>query len=195
MTRLETSATGGTMQPSTNSKFAQNASKTSTLATTFLHKMSVAHWRWEKILQTTEACRPPIMPTSHGWQSKTLKKSNLFQAWITRMISFSSYLLPRYAQWNVPQGFVLVVKTSADKMVLQILDIFSHDFSLFSTQLTLFRPQNSIGLKKGWIHVRKCQKFAKSSCRLIFSQRNKTLGKTFHCGMVSFEIHGEFSKI
>ena len=41
-----------------------------------------------------------------------------------------------------------VVKTSADKMILQIFDIFSHDFSLFSTQLTLFRPRNSIGLKK-----------------------------------------------
>ena len=44
--------------------------------------------------------------------------------------------------------FCFAVKTSADKMILQIFDIFSHDFSLFSTQLTLFRPKNSIGLKK-----------------------------------------------
>ena len=68
-----------------------------------------------------------------------------------------------------------VVKTSADKMILHIFDIFSHDFSHFSTQLTLFRPKNSIGLKKDWNHVRNCQKFAKSSCRPMFSQRNKTL--------------------
>ena len=33
--------------------------------------------------------------------------------------------------------FCFVVKTSADKMILQIFDIFSQDFSLFSTQLTL----------------------------------------------------------
>ena len=35
------------------------------------------------------------------------------------------------AQWNVLPGFVSFVKTSADKMVLLIFDIFSHDFSLF----------------------------------------------------------------
>ena len=44
--------------------------------------------------------------------------------------------------------FCFAVKTSADKMILQIFDIFSHDFSPFSTQLTLIRPENSIGLKK-----------------------------------------------
>ena len=71
--------------------------------------------------------------------------------------------------------FCFVVKRSADNMISQIFDIFSHDFSLFSTQLTLFRSKSSIGLKKDWIHVRKCQKFAKSSCRPMFSQQNKTL--------------------
>ena len=48
-------------------------------------------------------------------------------------------------------SFCFVVKTSADKVIshiFDIFDIFSHDFSLFSTQLTLFRPKNSIGLKK-----------------------------------------------
>ena len=45
----------------------------------------------------------------------------------------------------------------------------------FSTLLTLLRLNNSIGLKKDWNHVRKCQKFAKSCCRPTFSQRNKTL--------------------
>ena len=30
-------------------------------------------------------------------------------------------------------------------------------------------------MKKDWNHVRKCQKFEKSSCRPMFSQRNKTL--------------------
>ena len=44
--------------------------------------------------------------------------------------------------------FCFVVKTLAYKMALQIFDIFSHDFCLFSTQLTLFWPKNSIGLKK-----------------------------------------------
>jgi len=41
--------------------------------------------------------------------------------------------------------FCFVVKRSADKMILQIFDIFSHDFSLFSTQMTLFGSKNSIG--------------------------------------------------
>ena len=36
--------------------------------------------------------------------------------------------------------FCFVVKTAADKLILQIFYIFSHDFCLFSTQLTLFRP-------------------------------------------------------
>ena len=60
-------------------------------------------------------------------------------------------------------------------MILQIFDIFTNEFSLFSTQLTLYRLKNSIGLKKDWNHVRKCQKFAKSSCWPMFSQRNKIL--------------------
>ena len=42
------------------------------------------------------------------------------------------------AQWNVSQGFVSLVKTSADKVIWQFFDIFSHDFSLFSTKLTYF---------------------------------------------------------
>ena len=59
---------------------------------------------------------------------------------------------------------------------------FSHMISVFfSTQLTLFRPKNSIGLKKDSIHVRKCQKFAKSSYRPMFSQQNKTLGNIPLC--------------
>ena len=49
-------------------------------------------------------------------------------------------------------------------------------FQYFSTQLTLFSPKSSIGLKKDWIHVRKCEKFPKSSCRSMFSHQNKTLG-------------------
>ena len=53
-------------------------------------------------------------------------------------------------------------------MISQIFDIFSHEFSLFSTQLTFFRPKNSIVSKKDTIHVRNCQKFAKSSCRPMF---------------------------
>ena len=52
---------------------------------------------------------------------------------------------------------------------------FSHTNSVFfSTQLTLFRPKNSIGLKEDWIHVRKCQKFAKSSYRPRFCILVKT---------------------
>ena len=54
--------------------------------------------------------------------------------------------------------FCFVVKTSADKMILQIFDIFSHELCLLSTQLTLFRLKNSIGLKKDWIRVRKGEK-------------------------------------
>ena len=77
--------------------------------------------------------------------------------------------------------FCFVVKTSADKMIWQIFDNFSHDFSLFSTQLTLFSPKNSIGVKKDWIHVRKGQKFANSRCRPTFSQRNKTSGNIPLC--------------
>ena len=46
----------------------------------------------------------------------------------------------------------------------------SHDFSLFSTQLTLFRPKNSIGLKKDSIHVRENVK----------NLRNHVLGRRFH---------------
>ena len=34
-------------------------------------------------------------------------------------------------------GFCFVVKTSADKMILKFFDIFSHEFSLFSNQLSL----------------------------------------------------------
>ena len=70
----------------------------------------------------------------------------------------------------------------------EIFDIFLNDLSLFSTQFTLFRPKNSIGLKKDWSHVRKCQIFAKSFCRPMFSQRNKTwenislCNETFHKG-------------
>ena len=66
----------------------------------------------------------------------------------------------------------------------------SHDFSLFPTQLTLFRPKNSIGLKNNWIYVRKCQKFAKSRCRPTFSQWNKTSGNIplwNHLDLVPFE--------
>ena len=57
----------------------------------------------------------------------------------------------------------------------------SHDFCLFSTQLTLFRPKDSIGLKKDWSHVRKCQKLAKSSFQLMFLQQNKTLRNISLC--------------
>ena len=71
--------------------------------------------------------------------------------------------------------FCFVEKRSTDNVIWQIFDIFSHEFSLFSTQLTLFRPKNSTGSKKDWIHVRKCQKLTKSRCRPMFSQRNKTL--------------------
>ena len=77
--------------------------------------------------------------------------------------------------------FCFVVKTSADNVILQIFDKMTHDFSLFSTQLTLFRPKSSIGLKKDGIHVRKCQKFAKSHCRPTFLQRNKTSGNIRLC--------------
>ena len=101
-------------------------------------------------------------PPQHRAQTKNLPES-------------SKLYMHQKAQWNVSQGFVSLSKTSADNVILQNFHIFSHDFSLFSTQLTLFRPKNSIGLKKDWIHVRKCQKFAKSSCRPMFSQQNKTL--------------------
>ena len=58
------------------------------------------------------------------------KTSLLINLWLTTII----------AQWNVSQGFVSLWKTSSDKMILQIFDIFSHKFGLLSTQLTLFRP-------------------------------------------------------
>ena len=87
----------------------------------------------------------------------------------------------KFAKSSCRSTFCFVAKTSADNVILQIFDIFSHDFSLFSTRLTLFRHKNSIGLKKDWIHVRKCQKCSKSSCRLMFSQRNKTLQKIPLC--------------
>ncbi len=72
--------------------------------------------------------------------------------------------------------FCFVVKTSTDKMIWQIFDIFSHEYSLFANQLRFWAQIKSIGLKKDRIHLRKCQKFAKYSCRPTFSQRNKTLG-------------------
>ena len=50
-------------------------------------------------------------------------------------------------------------------MILQIFDVFSHDFRLFSTQLTLFRPKNSIGLKK---RLSSCEKMSKNS-KIILS--------------------------
>ena len=61
--------------------------------------------------------------------------------------------------------FCFVVKTSADKMILQICDIFSYDFSLFSIQLTLFRPKNSIGFKKRQNSYEKMSKI----CKIILS--------------------------
>ena len=58
-----------------------------------------------------------------------------------------------------------VVKTSADNVISQILDIFSHELGLFSTQLTLFRPKNSIGLKKRLKSYEKLPKI----CQIILS--------------------------
>ena len=60
----------------------------------------------------------------------------------------STFSMAKNAQWNVSQGFVSLGITSADKMISRTFDIFSHEFCLFSTQLTLFRPKNSFGLKK-----------------------------------------------
>ena len=57
--------------------------------------------------------------------------------------------------------FCIVVKTSPDKMISQIFDIFSHEFGLFSTQLTLFRPKNSFGLQKSPNSCEKMSKFSK----------------------------------
>ena len=50
-------------------------------------------------------------------------------------------------------------------LILQIFDIILHDFSLFSTQLTLFRPKNSIGLKK---RLNSCEKMSKI-CKITLS--------------------------
>ena len=73
------------------------------------------------------------------------------------------------------------IALSADKMNWPIFDIFSHDFSLFSTQLTLFRPKNSIGLKK---RLKSCEKMSKI-CEIISVDRcfhNETKPcETFHC--------------
>ena len=43
---------------------------------------------------------------------------------------------------------ITLSKTSTDNVILQIFDIFSPDFSLFSTHLTFYRLKNSIGSKK-----------------------------------------------
>ena len=48
--------------------------------------------------------------------------------------------------------FSFVVKTSADKVILQIFDIFTNEWSHFSTQLILLRQKNSIELKKESVH-------------------------------------------
>ena len=74
-----------------------------------------------------------------------------------------------FANSSCRPRFYFVVKTSADNMIWQIFDIFSHEFNRYSSQLTLFRPKNSIGLRKDWIHVRKCQNL-----------RNHLVGRRFH---------------
>ena len=43
-------------------------------------------------------------------------------------------------------------KTSADNVILQIFDIFTHELSLFSTKLSFYALIKSIGLKKDSIH-------------------------------------------
>ena len=73
--------------------------------------------------------------------------------------------------------FCFVVKMSADNVILQIFDIFSHEWSLFSTQLSFYAFIKSTELKKDSIHWWKCQKFAKSRYRPTFSQRKQNLRK------------------
>ena len=78
-----------------------------------------------------------------------------------------------------------VVKTSTDKMILQIFYIFSHECSLFSTQLTLFRLKNSIGLKKTefmWENVKNLQNH---DVGRRFRKETKPC-KTFHCAELAF---------
>ena len=63
------------------------------------------------------------------------------------------------AQWNVSQGCFHLWKRRPTTWFGKFLTFSSHDFSLFSTQLTLFRPKNSIGSKK-WLNS--CEKMSKS---------------------------------
>ena len=70
--------------------------------------------------------------------------------------------------------FCFIVKTSADKVISLIFDIFANELSLSSIQLTFLKQRNSIELKKGSIYWWKCQKLAKSRFRPTFSLRTKT---------------------
>ena len=86
---------------------------------------------------------------------------------------FSPFFLAYLCTVKCFLRFSFVLKTSADNVIFKFFYIFTNELSLFSIQLTLLKQRNSIELKKDLIHWWKCQKFAKSCCRLTVSLRNK----------------------
>ena len=99
---------------------------------------------------------PPLMVSSHkSLHDKAIKRTNFgrFQhtgcvIWngASQNIRLSLFLFFKINISGTVEcfpSFCFVVKTSNDKLILQIFDIFSHDFSLFSTQLTLYKPKNA----------------------------------------------------
>ena len=82
--------------------------------------------------------------------------------------------------------FCFDVKTSADKMILHIFDLFSHEFSLFSTQLTFLRPNNSIGFEKRLKSYEKISKICKiiKSADVFTAKQNLGKHSTVHCALV-----------
>ena len=92
------------------------------------------------------------------------------------------------AQWNVILRFGFVVKTSADNVILQIFDIFSHELSLFSTQLSFYALTKSIRLIKRLNSLVKMWKICKISlsaevlfsCENIGRQRDLAIFWHFH---------------
>ena len=121
------------------------------IATVREHGGTLDRETWLKVLQRQEAAHQLEMQKWHDLLG--MAASTLAQVFLT----LSSCTVECFTR------FCFVVKTSADNVILQIFDIFSHDFSLFSTQLTLFRPKNS-----NWFEQRlnSCEKMSKI-CKII----------------------------
>ncbi len=82
------------------------------------------------------------------------------------------------AQWNVSQGVVSLWKHRPARWISEFLTFPSIIQSLFKP-IEFFGINKVKLVEKNWNHVRKCQKFAKSSCQVMFSQPTKPW-ETFH---------------